>query len=182
MSSILTEIAKQRRIDVDIAKKECGEEELRDRIRKMDKEHGPPLSILSRLHQEKEFMAVAAEFKRASPSKGDICIDKELECKVRCVYTYKKLTLVAQIEAYVEGGAAVLSVLTESTHFKGTLDDMLTARRLLKGKDNRPAVLRKDFILDEYQLLEARAFGADSVLLIVALLDLEALTQLIKVC
>eukprot|EP00952_Eustigmatos_sp_NYUAD-ZCMA_P005473 23873-Eustigmatos_ZCMA.PRE.1 len=81
-------------------------------------------------------------------------------------------------------GAAVLSVLTEPKWFKGTLEDMCDVRLAtqdlqVEGQDLRPAVLRKDFLLDEYQVLEARAFGADTVLLIVAILRVDQLHKLI---
>lgn len=76
----------------------------------------------------------------------------------------------------------MISVLTEPKWFKGTLEDMQVARQTVEAQANRPAILRKDFIIDEYQLLEARAYGADCVLLIVAILTPELLTKLIDVC
>lgn len=101
-------------------------------------------------------LAVIAEVKRASPSKGDIA---------------PGMDAVAQAMTYAHGGAAGISVLTEPTWFKGTLDDLAAVRAAVEmlGMD-RPAVLRKDFIFDSYQVLEARVAGADSVLLIVATL------------
>jgi anthranilate synthase/indole-3-glycerol phosphate synthase/phosphoribosylanthranilate isomerase len=76
--------------------------------------------------------------------------------------------------------AAGISVLTEPTWFKGTLADLAGVRGAVEALgDARPAVLRKDFIIDEYQVLEARVAGADSVLLIVASLDDSTLAQLL---
>lgn len=75
----------------------------------------------------------------------------------------------------------MISVLTEPTWFKGSLEDMQAARDEVQALSQRPAILRKDFIVDEYQLLEARAFGADCVLLIVASLDAARLAELIDV-
>ena len=75
----------------------------------------------------------------------------------------------------------MISVLTEPKWFKGSLEDMMAAREIVEGMNHRPAILRKDFIIDEYQLLEARAYGADCVLLIVALLSHEQLNELIEV-
>jgi indole-3-glycerol phosphate synthase len=103
-------------------------------------------------------IAVIAEFKRRSPSAGTLRDGADLA------------TLVA---AYERGGASALSVLTEQPNFGGALTDLTGARGLV-----RLPVLRKDFIVDEYQLLEARAAGADAVLLIVAALDDEALASL----
>lgn len=93
--------------------------------------------------------------------------------------------LVASEQAikYASVGAAILSVLTEPKWFKGTLDDMRDVRVATNqgfGGCARPAVLRKDFIIDEYQVLEARAYGADTLLLIVAILEVDRLHALIK--
>ncbi|MGH2730158.1 MAG: indole-3-glycerol phosphate synthase TrpC [Actinomycetota bacterium] len=101
-------------------------------------------------------IAIVAEIKRASPRKGPLDLD---------------LNAASTAAAYARGGAAALSVLTEPDHFKGTLDDLVAARGA-----GLP-VLRKDFILDAVQLLEARAAGADAVLLIVRILE-EALVDL----
>lgn len=64
----------------------------------------------------------------------------------------------------------MISCLTEPTWFKGTLQDMTDIRTVIESVADRPALLRKDFIVDEYQIYEARACGADSLLLIVAAL------------
>jgi indole-3-glycerol phosphate synthase len=94
---------------------------------------------------------VIAECKRRSPSRGVLRAD------------YDAAAIAARYEA---SGAAAISVLTEPTFFDGSLDD-------LDGVSRRVSlpVLRKDFVIDEYQLVEARAAGADAVLLIVAALD-----------
>jgi len=94
---------------------------------------------------------VIAEIKRASPSKGAFGWRLGLEDLAR---------------SYVRGGAAAVSVLTEQDFFKGSLDDLAVVRRTA----DLP-VLRKDFITDIYQVFEARAAGADAVLLIAAILD-----------
>lgn len=98
---------------------------------------------------------VMAEMKRASPSKG--IIDASAHAG-------------AQALAYARGGADVISVLTEPKWFKGTLNDLTLARKAVDGMSNRPAILRKDFIIDTYQIMEARLAGADTILLIVAML------------
>ncbi|KAH6592161.1 hypothetical protein BASA61_004681 [Batrachochytrium salamandrivorans] len=108
-------------------------------------------------------VAVLAEIKRASPSKGDICLSAHAATIAR---------------QYALAGASAISVLTEPTWFKGSLFDMLQARLALQDVPDRPAVLCKDFILHRYQILQARLHGADSLLLIVACLDDAQLTDL----
>lgn len=85
------------------------------------------------------------------------------------------------MRGYAAAGASMISVLTEPKWFQGSLQDMQAAREEVQALPNRPAILRKDFIFDEYQLLEARAHGADCVLLIVAILEPKLLASLIEV-
>lgn len=101
-------------------------------------------------------VGVMAEMKRASPSKGDIALGAHAG---------------AQALAYARAGADVISVLTEPKWFKGSLGDLALARQAVDDLPNRPAILRKDFIIDTYQIDEARLYGADTVLLIVAMLE-----------
>ncbi|MBK5110290.1 MAG: indole-3-glycerol phosphate synthase TrpC [Thermoleophilia bacterium] len=100
-------------------------------------------------------MSMVCEFKRSSPSAGEIAPGVELPDQVR---------------AYEEGGAAALSVLTDETHFEGRLEDLALAR-----ENCSLPILRKDFVVDRYQLLEAAVSGADAVLLIAGVLDDERL-------
>jgi len=103
---------------------------------------------------------IIAEFKRRSPSKGVIRADADLDQIVK---------------SYEAAGAAAISVLTEEDYFSGSLDDLRTAKKSV----DLP-VLRKDFIVDEYQVYESAAAGADAVLLIVAALEDEKLLSLRK--
>ncbi|SPO32351.1 probable anthranilate synthase component II [Ustilago trichophora] len=114
-------------------------------------------------HAARGLPGVMAEMKRASPSKGDI--DPTAHAG-------------AQALAYARGGASVISVLTEPKWFKGTIHDLSLARRAVDHLPDRPAILRKDFIVDTYQIAEARLAGADTVLLIVAMLTDQHLKQL----
>ena len=103
---------------------------------------------------------IIAEFKRKSPSKGIINDNANI----------KDVTM-----GYTAAGASGLSVLTDEQYFGGMLEDLSVARR---SNDN--ALLRKDFIVDEYQIIEAKSHGADVVLLIAAVLSKRKLVQFAK--
>lgn len=125
----------------------------------------PQVPFPARLRASPYPLSLMAEIKRASPSKGIIA---------------GSACAPAQARLYAKAGASVISVLTEPEWFKGSIDDMRAVRQSLEGFTNRPAVLRKEFIFDEYQILEARLAGADTVLLIVKMLSAELLTKLYK--
>jgi indole-3-glycerol phosphate synthase len=105
-------------------------------------------------------VAVIAEVKRSSPSKGALAAITDPAALAR---------------DYEAGGAHIISVLTEQRRFDGSLDDLAAVRSAVDIP-----VLRKDFIVSSYQLWEARAYGADLALLIVAALEQEALVSLIE--
>jgi indole-3-glycerol phosphate synthase len=111
-------------------------------------------------------LRLIAEVKKASPTKG--ILDPNLEPLSRA-------------RAYAIGGAAAISVLTEVPHFLGSLQHIEAIRIGLDGyfPGGRPPLLRKDFLFDPYHLYEARAYGADAVLLIAALLDEARLRDLL---
>jgi anthranilate synthase/indole-3-glycerol phosphate synthase/phosphoribosylanthranilate isomerase len=137
---------------------------------------GPRLNLLQVIQSQSPNMALAAEFKRASPSKGNIAVD---------------LDAGEQAVRYYTAGACIISVLTEQHWFKGSLSDLTKAReetqRIAKAGEERvmltttrPAILRKDFIITTYMILEAAAAGADTVLLIVAVTPANVLRELIQ--
>ncbi len=102
--------------------------------------------------------AIIAEAKRASPSKGVIRPDYDVA---------------AIAESYAAAGAAAVSVLTEPLHFQGALEHLEQARRI------SIPLLRKDFIVDPYQITEARAWGADAILLIATILERDQASELV---
>ncbi len=107
-------------------------------------------------------IGIIAEIKKASPSKGDIKID---------------LDPTVFAEKYTKGGACAISVLTEKTYFKGSIDDLKKVR-----KSTFLPILRKDFTISSYQIFEAKTAGADSILLITSILSKQQLSDYITLC
>lgn len=138
--SLLEELLRSTRARLEETKRKISTEVLEQRIAATESPRGFEAAL--RQHD----LSVIAEIKRASPRAGDL--NPEL-----------KVAEVAR--AYRAGGAAAISVLTEPDYFKGSLDDLTAVREV-----GLP-ILRKDFILDPFQVLESRAVGADAVLLIV---------------
>ncbi|KAF9980347.1 bifunctional tryptophan synthase trp1 [Modicella reniformis] len=163
--SILSKILDQRLQDVAAAKALPGQSAA-DLQKLIDVGLAPKqIDFVARIRKSAPLPAIMGEIKRASPSKGNI--DLEVNAAEQAV-------------AYARSGASVISVLTEPKWFKGSLNDMRFARAMIDSLPNRPAVLRKDFIVDTYQILEARVYGADTILLIVAMLSVEQLHTLYK--
>lgn len=106
---------------------------------------GPIISLRKYLDRE-NYAGIIAEIKRSSPSAGVLQPNLSVE----------KLSI-----GYMQAGASALSILTDEKYFQGTLKDLIIAR-----KNNLCPILRKDFIIDEYQLIESKSYGADVVLLI----------------
>jgi indole-3-glycerol phosphate synthase len=143
--SILTEILENKRLEVEQAKIKMPLEQLK----KMPGYSREPLSLKKALDINRT--AVIAEIKKASPSKGVIRED------------FDPLRIAGE---YVSGGAAAVSVLTDKKYFQGSIYFIKDIRTLVPVP-----ILRKDFIIDPYQISEAKAFGADAVLLIAAAMD-----------
>lgn len=151
MADILEEIVANKKVEVYIANQEMPLDVLADLTRKKIAQDGELKMRSMRKSLERSMSGIISEFKRKSPSKGWIHADAD------------PLDVVPR---YAEGGAAAISILTDQKYFGGELDFIRRVRPLV----NVP-ILRKDFIIDEYQLYEARLMGADAVLLIAA--DLE---------
>ncbi|KAG5634773.1 hypothetical protein H0H81_000835 [Sphagnurus paluster] len=164
--TILEKIYAQRLRDVSLAESTPGTT-LSDLETILHLNIAPPLiPFLERLKQTPpDTPALLAEIKRASPSKGPISLSTSPP---------------AQALKYALAGAQVISVLTEPKWFKGSLQDMLHARLSVANLPNRPSILRKDFILNRYQVLESRIWGADTILLIVSMLPQALLRDLYK--
>ena len=143
--NVLDRILAVKRGEVAALRREVGERELRARAARAEPPRGFARALANGARPR-----VIAEFKRASPSKGEIRPGADPAEIAR---------------AYAAAGAAALSVLTDAQFFRGSLDDLVCARAAVVLP-----VLRKDFTIDPLQLLEARAAGADAALLIVAAL------------
>ncbi len=116
----------------------------------------PPRDAVAAL--SRQGMNLIAEVKRASPSKGPLA---------------PNLNVVSLAQTYEDSGAAAISVLTEPAYFKGSLNDLQAVQQTVSLP-----LLRKDFIIDPYQVWEARAYGADLVLLIAAALPMGEIARL----
>ncbi|HEX4190441.1 MAG TPA: indole-3-glycerol phosphate synthase TrpC [Marmoricola sp.] len=150
--SVLDDIVAGVREDLEVRRSRTAEADVRARLA----DAAPALDPLPAFRAPG--LSVIAEVKRRSPSKGDLA-----EIPDPAVLA----------GAYAAGGADAISVLTEERRFSGSLADLYAVRAAV-----RTPLLRKDFIVTEYQLLEARAAGADLALLIVAALDDAALADL----
>lgn len=153
MSDILQRILIAKRKEVELAKQKTKLSELEASTFFL--RHGKSLKEVLKTATQPQ---IIAEFKRKSPSAGDINATASLQSVVR---------------GYVNAGAAGLSILTDEQFFGGSLEDLKNARRTTETP-----ILRKDFIIDEFQLYQAKAYGADVVLLIAEALNKEEVAQL----
>ena len=156
--TILDEILDAKRAELARHKRDTPLGELETRARRAPF----PLNLSGALWGDR--VRLIAEVKKASPSKGVLAEH------------YDPAALAVR---YAENGAAAISVLTEVDHFQGSLEHLQAVKQAV-GPMAVP-VLRKDFLFDPYQIVEARAYGADAALLIVAALDPELLRELLSV-
>lgn len=152
---ILDEIIRNKKVEVEAAKRSYPLELISSQIERV----GRPKDFFEAINPYGK-IKVIAEIKRASPSKGILREDFDP---------------VDIAKSYSKGGASAISVLTDKKFFKGDL----TYLRDVKNTVQVP-LLRKDFVIDPYQLYEARLYGADAILLIAAVLDKKSLTELLN--
>lgn len=139
---------------IEVKKKEVIEDRVKvpvSELEKMEYYNRPAISVVKRL-KDPQLSGIITEYKRASPSKGLINGTARVEDVVK---------------GYADNKAVAISVLTDRNFFQGSLEDLRTARAAVPDVP----LLRKDFMIDEYQLTEAKAYGADLILLIAACLS-----------
>ncbi len=151
---MLDKIIAQKRQEIEQRKKIATMTYLQERIARQK----PPLDIALTL--KGDHIRLIAEVKQASPSRGML---------------RPNLNPVELAQTYAEGGAAAISVLTEANYFMGSIEHLAAIREVV----GLP-LLRKDFIFDPYQVYESRAYGADALLLIAAVLNQEQLKELVS--
>jgi indole-3-glycerol phosphate synthase len=152
--NFLKEIVAKKKESIIVAKQNLPEEELKNRLTGLP----PTRGFLGAINKPRQ-IALIAELKKASPSRGVIRENFNLQEIVR---------------AYQDAGVQAISVLTEENYFQGNISNLTQVR----GITELP-ILRKDFIIEPYQIYESRCFGADALLLIAQLLSKEKLIELI---
>jgi indole-3-glycerol phosphate synthase len=153
MSDILDRIIKDKKLEVRQRKSETSIE----RLKKSPFFNRTPVSLMKSLCKKNAY-GIIAEFKRMSPSAGRI---------------NRNADPVGITQGYIHAGASALSVLTDRKYFAGSRDDLMRVREV-----NNCPILRKDFMIDPYQVLEAKAIGADAILLIASVLNNSTIRQL----
>ena len=154
MQDILSEIIANKRFEIDLQKRAIDEDVLQDRLAVVS----PCISLRNALNTSKT--GIISEFKRRSPSKG---------------WINERADITKTTTGYEKAGATALSVLTDEKYFGGSLNDLKTIRENI-----RIPILRKDFIVDPYQLYQAKLIGADAVLLIAAALPKKIYMDLLQ--
>jgi len=160
MKNILQEIVNYKKIEIEKSKKIISVEILNKKIKSLSK----PLKFLDELRNKNEVgkAGIIAEVKKASPSKGII---------------KKDFNHIEIAKEYEKGGAACLSILTDTPSFQGSPQYLKDIRR-----NTKLPILRKDFIIDTYQIIESRSWGTDCILLIMKILKNKELSKLINIC
>jgi indole-3-glycerol phosphate synthase len=152
---MLDRIIAQKREEVERRKKEATMTYLQERIARQK----PPLDLATAIKGNQ--IQLIAEVKQASPSRGTLS------------HNFNPVELA---QTYREGGAAAISVLTEGNYFMGSVEHLAAIKKAV----GLP-LLRKDFIFDPYQIYESRAYGADALLVIAAILSLAQLKELVSI-
>ena len=159
MVNILEKICEDKKKEVELTKKKCSLNTLKKLISNKITKRSFKNELIKT--NQKNINYIIGEIKKASPSAGEI------------IKNYKPLEIA---KTYEKSGIKGISVLTEQNYFKGNIDHL----SLIKQNTNLP-ILRKDFIIDEYQIYESKVYQADVILLIVAVLSDDQLKKYIKI-
>lgn len=162
MKSFLDKIIETKKQEIDQLRSIVSEKELKYVANERLASKNEIRDFFSALSENPSEVKIIAEIKKASPSKGDIRPDLDPK-----IFAYE----------YEKGGASALSVLTEKDYFKGSPDDLMSARKACSLP-----VLRKDFIICDYQVYEACAMQADAVLIIARILEKDQIKHLCDLC
>ncbi len=152
--NFLKEIVTKKKEQIILAKQNVSEDELRNKLAGLS----PTRNFLAAINKPRQ-IALIAEIKRASPSRG----------LIRENFNLGEIT-----KAYQDSGVHAISVITEENYFQGSISYLQEVRSITELP-----ILRKDFIIEPYQIYESRCFGADAILLIADLLSKETLTELV---
>ena len=159
MSNILEKICEDKKIEIEHRKKKCSLKNLKKIISNKISKRNFKANLIESSNNKVNF--IIGEIKKASPSAGQI------------IENYDPLEIAKIYEA---AGVGAISILTENKYFQGNIDHL----SLLKQNTNIP-ILRKDFIIDEYQIYESKVYQADVILLIVAVLNDDQLKKFIEI-
>jgi indole-3-glycerol phosphate synthase len=159
MNNILEKIYEDKKIEIEILKKKCSLKSLKKLISDQIIKRDFKSSIINSSIEKENF--IIGEIKKSSPSAGEI------------INNYKPLEIA---KIYETAGVKAISILTEKNYFKGEIDHL----SYIKQNTNLP-ILRKDFIIDEYQIYESKVYQADVILLIVSILSDDQLKKFLKI-
>ncbi len=158
MNNLLTDICNRKKKEIEALKLKCSLKSLQKLI---GNKQNRDFKKLLKESQKKEKSNIIAEIKKSSPSAGEIIKD----------YYPEDIAV-----KYEKAGAGAISILTEKNFFKGSIDHL----SMIKTKTNIP-ILRKDFIIDPYQIYESKVYKADSILLIMSILEDNEIKEYIKI-
>ena len=159
MNNILKNICEDKKLEIEILKKKCSLNTLKKLVSNQIIKRDFKSKIINSSEEKKNF--IIGEIKKASPSAGEI------------VNNYEPVEIA---KIYERAGVKAISILTEKNYFKGDIDHL----SYIKQNTNIP-ILRKDFIIDEYQIYESKVYQADVILLIVSILSDDQLKKFLKI-
>ena len=159
MSNILKKICEDKKVELEILKRKCSLNTLKKLINDQITKRNFKTEIINSSKERKNY--IISEIKKASPSAGEI------------INNYKPIEIA---KIYERAGAGAISILTEKNYFNGEIDHLSLVK-----KNTRIPILRKDFIIDEYQIYESKVYQADVILLIVSILSDDELRKFLNI-